>query len=89
MGQGTAISQMRANVILKNNWLFAKVLQMESMDTSELWKLQYTNDAELSSKGKPQVKNIKEVPFRKHSNRIVNLDGPTEEEKAQKAKEEK
>ena len=26
IGQGASISQMRANVVLKNNWLFAKVL---------------------------------------------------------------
>ena len=57
---------MRANIILKNNWFCSKLLQMEMMDTSELWQLEYCNDRDLLKHGKPSLKAIKEVPFLKN-----------------------
>ena len=50
---------MRASIILKNNWLGSKILQMEMMDVSELWRLEYCNDADLN-KNKPTKLTIKD-----------------------------
>ena len=64
--QGDQINEMRAQIILKNNWLCSKFLQMEEMNADELWKLEYCNDADLS-KSKPTKTTIKEVPFLKNN----------------------
>jgi len=64
---------MRASIILKNNWLGSKILQMEMMDVSELWRLEYCNDADLN-KNKPTKIPIKEVPFIKNDKRILKPD---------------
>lgn len=53
---------MRASIILRNNWLCTKILQLECMDISDLWKLEYCNDQDLN-KNKPTKQVIKEVPF--------------------------
>ena len=42
---------------------------MEMMDVSELWRLEYCNDAYLN-KNKPTRIPIKEVPFIKNDKRI-------------------
>lgn len=53
---------MRASIILRNNWLCTKILQLECMDISDLWKLEYCNDQDMN-KNKPTKQVIKEVPF--------------------------
>jgi hypothetical protein len=50
--QGEPVNQMRASIILRNNWLCTKILQLECMDISDLWKLEYCNDHDLN-KNKP------------------------------------
>lgn len=60
--QGEPVNQMRASIILRNNWLCIKILQLEIMDISDLWKLEYCNDHDLN-KSKPTKQVIKEVPF--------------------------
>lgn len=60
---------MRANIILKNNWLGSKIIQLEMMDVSQLWKLEYCNDADLN-KNNPIKLSIKETPFMNNNPRI-------------------
>jgi hypothetical protein len=39
--------QMRALLVMTANWFDGLLMQMEQMDVSELWKLEFTNDAEF------------------------------------------
>lgn len=73
-GGGACVSQMRANIILKNNWFCSKLMQMEMMDCSDLWKLEYCNDADLNSAGQPTKTAIKEVPFIRNNQRAAAFD---------------
>jgi len=59
---GESINQMRAQLILNNNWLCTKILQLEMMHIDELFKLEYLNDQDISST-KPIKQAIKEVPY--------------------------
>lgn len=60
--QGEPVNHMRSSIILRNNWLCTKILQLELMDISDLFKLEYCNDHDLN-KNKPTKQVIKEVPF--------------------------
>lgn len=92
-GGGPSVSQMRANIILKNNWLCSKLLQMELMDCSDLWQLEYCNDADLAKNGQPTKTAIKEVPYIRNNPRANGFNNETGEfdkkEDAQDSKENK
>jgi hypothetical protein len=61
-GDTDSVNEMRAQVILENNWYCSKILKMEMMDVSELWKLEFCNDIDLN-KNKPTKTTIKEASF--------------------------
>jgi hypothetical protein len=61
-GDTDSVNEMRAQVILENNWYCSKILKMEMMDVSELWKLEFCNDLDLN-KNKPTKTTIKEASF--------------------------
>ena len=83
---GSSVSQMRANIILKNNWLCSKLLQMEIMDCSDLWKLEYCNDNDLIKGGAPTKTTIKEVPFIRNNPRAADIGKPCEAKEVQEMK---
>lgn len=47
--EGSSIDQIRTQTIIKNNWLYSKLLRLEEMDVEKLWELEYCNDADLNS----------------------------------------
>lgn len=75
---GAPVTQLRANVILRANWFDGLMLQMEAMDVTDLWKLEYVNDQDMLAFGQPKRKTIKEVPFIKNNPRA--LEGAQKEE---------
>ena len=47
--EGSSIDQLRTQIILKNNWLYSKLLRLEMMEVNELWDLEYCNDKDLNA----------------------------------------
>lgn len=62
---------MRANVVLRANWFDGLLLQMEAMDTTDLWKLEYVCDQDMLAYGHPKRKTIREVPFVQNNPRAL------------------
>jgi hypothetical protein len=59
---GECVAQMRANIILKNNWFCSKLMLLEEMDPNGLWKLEYCSEQDISQY-KPTKQVITEVPY--------------------------
>ena len=61
--EGASIDQIRTQTIIKNNWLYSKLLRLEEMDVEKLWELEYCNDSDLNSLN-PQKVVVRETQFK-------------------------
>ena len=70
--KGEQVNQMRAQMILKNNWLHSKLSMIEMMVIDQRLKMEYCSEQDLN-KFKPRCIPLEEVSFLKNDKILQDI----------------